>query len=64
MGVGVDTGGWGLDILGRFFIIFTRKTTFCNFKFYLAAHQSLSEKDSSLTGTNLLPPGANSFLLE
>ena len=51
-----------LYTLGRFYTIFTRETTFL--PFYFPAHQALSKKGLTLKGKNLLPMGANSFLLE
>ena len=53
----------GLDTLGRFSPIFTREITFMT-SCLLSLTLSSSEKESVLEGKNLLPLGANSFLLE
>ena len=54
----------GLDTLGRVFHhIFENETTYIHLSVCVPAHQVPSEKGSILKGKNLLPQGANSFLL-
>ena len=53
----------GLNTLSDFFTIFTRKTTLW-LPVSIIAHQTPSGKGSTLKGKNLLPLGANSFLLK
>ena len=52
-----------LDTFGRFSVVFTRETTFVTYRF-LSCTSSPFGKRSALKGKNLLPIGANSFLLE
>ena len=53
----------GTGLLGRFSTIFTRATTSV-LPVYFLVHQNPSEKGPTLKGKNMLPLGANSFLLE
>ena len=53
----------GLNTLGRFSSTITREKTIV-LSVCIPAHQVPSEKVFILTGKNLLPQGANSFLLE
>ena len=56
---------WGKWILLVVFPQFCmREIKFCDFLFSFLAHTDPSEKGSTLKGKNLLPLGANSFLLE
>ena len=50
-----------LDALGKFSSSFTRETIFVT---YISVQAFPSEKEHTLKGKNLLPKGANSFLLE
>ena len=52
-----------LDTLGRFSIIFNKGDNFFDFLIAFLHNKSLG-KGSTLKGKNLLPKGANSFLLE
>ena len=48
---------------GKFSTIVYKRANFCDF-ICIPAHESPPEKGSTLQGKNLLPWGANSFLLE
>ena len=54
----------GFDTLGKFSTVFLQGRYFLGFSIGLPEHQVPSEKGSTLKGKNLLPQGANSFLLE
>ena len=47
-----------------FFGIFCREDNLLVTSYLLTQHQAPSQKGSTLKGKNLLPRGANSFLLE
>ena len=54
----------GTDKLGRLSAIFNKGGNFYDFLFTFPAYKIVSEKGSTLKGKNLLPLGANSFLLQ
>ena len=53
-----------LDTLDRFYAISAKGDNFCDFLFSFQYTKSLLKKGSTLKGKNLLPRGANSFLLD
>ena len=54
----------GCDTPGRLSPILYKGDNFCDILFIFSDKQFPSEKGSTLKGKNLLPMGANSFLLE
>ena len=54
----------GLDILGRMYAIFTQGRQFVWHPVCFIALQANYKTESPLKGKNLLPAGANSFILE
>ena len=53
-----------IDIFGRFSVTFYKGDNFCDFLLIFLYTNPLLKKGSALKGKNLLPKGANSFLLE